>query len=54
MSPEQLKKLQYLRYVFESGRASNQEITELSELLTLINQSNGDDLFKETNLASQS
>jgi hypothetical protein len=53
MSPEQLKKLQHLRDAFENGRASNQEIKELSELLTLINQSNDDDLFKETNLASQ-
>jgi hypothetical protein len=53
MSPKQLKKLQHLRDVFESGRASNQEISELSELLTLINQSNDDDLFQETDLASQ-
>ncbi len=50
MSPEQLKKLQELRNVFENGIASPTDIKELSDLLTLINYRDDDEPFEPTQL----
>jgi len=38
MSPEQLKTLQYLNQLFKDGLAGPEQIRELSELLSTINQ----------------
>jgi len=54
MSPEQLKKLQNLRAVFENGYATTSDIKELSELLTLINYRENDDDYEKTQLTLQS
>ncbi len=37
MTPSQAKKLRVLRVLFKEGKASPQDIKELSELLALIN-----------------
>jgi len=50
MSPDQLKKLQELRKVFENGIASPSDIKELSELLTLINFREDKEPFEGTQL----
>jgi hypothetical protein len=42
MSPEQLKKLQRLSDLFESGAAGPAQIHQLSELLSLVNHSRED------------
>jgi len=39
MSPEQLRTLQKLSYLFEDGCAGPRQIKQLSELLATINQS---------------
>jgi len=54
MSPEQVKKLQKLRVVFENGYATTSDIKELSELLTLINHRVNDDELEQTQLTIQS
>ena len=38
MSPDQLRALKQLRQLFEEGRANPQQIKQLSDLLSLINQ----------------
>lgn len=38
MSPDQLRALKQLRQLFEEGRANPEQIKQLSDLLSLINQ----------------
>ena len=51
MSPDQLRALQQLRQLFEEGRANSQQIKQLSDLLSLINQHNPVNRDSDTNLS---